>query len=121
MIVKLDQNQEISLINIPEPSITKIERMEPKRFCRLMFDLVDFPSSEIAKIEQSPQYIQASRLLLTNILEVSWQYVVNWSFLTQKSQKIPQCHQRTLWLYWEFYKRKKIHERYFFDNQIEVR
>ncbi len=116
MIVKLDQQKESCFINIPEPSITKIERMEPKQFCRLMFDLVALPEEEIAKIEQTPEYIQASRLLLTNILEVSWQYVVNWSFLTKENQKIPQCHQRTLWLYWEFYKRKKIHERYFLEN-----
>ena len=94
------------IIKIEDPSISRWKKLEPREFCRLMFGLNSFSESEIIKIEETYEYTQASRLILMEILGVSWKQVTNWGKF--QSKKVPECHKKTLGLYWELHKTQKI-------------
>ena len=103
--IKLPAQDKKTWLKFKNPCVTEIQTMEARDFCRLMFGLSAFNESDILEIEQTSQYLCAARLLLCKILGVSWSQVIKWGRYFQG--KIPQCHKKTLWLYWQFHQRKE--------------
>lgn len=84
---------------------TTVGTLTPREFCRLIFGLDSFNESDIQELEQTSEYVNKARLLICQVLGVRWSHVRGWGRNFQK--KIPDYYQRTLWLYWQLYKKEK--------------
>lgn len=87
-------------------SLIAVGGLKPRQFCRFMFGLADLQEVETLKIEMQEDYLRRCRKLLSLILGLSYRQVSNWGG-TIEFVRMPKCHQKTLWLYWEMYRSHK--------------
>ena len=78
-------------------------KLSAREFCRKIFLLSDLPEVEILKAEMAPDYRKRCIGILSKVLDVSRQSVLNWG-PGLDFPYMPACHQRFLGLYWERYK-----------------
>ena len=88
--------------------VKRIEKLEPKQFCRLMFGKDSLDEGVLQELENTAEYLGKARWLLMQVLGVRLDHIRNWGRHFQK--KVSDHHKRTLWIYWQWHKNEKKQE-----------
>jgi hypothetical protein len=104
----LDQEkQNISLptcLDVKYPLEHEAPELTPRDFCRKMFGIDDMPEVEILRMEIKKSYQKKCIGLLSQVLRVSRQSVLNWNSDELEFSKMPSYHRQTLGLFYEYRK-----------------
>ncbi len=76
--------------------------LTPREFCRKMHGLADLPEVEILRAEMQPDYRKRCIGLLSKVLAVKRQSILNWG-AGLDFHKMPGTYQRILGMSWERY------------------
>jgi hypothetical protein len=99
--------QNISLptcLDFKYPPEHEAPELTPRDFCRKMFGIDEMPEVEILKIEIKKSYQKKCIGLLSEVLRVSRQSVLNWNSDALEFPKMPSYHRQTLGLFYEYRK-----------------
>ena len=97
-----DNSSEEVFLAVKYPLEPDPPELTPREFCRKMHGLADLSEVEILRAEMQPNYRKRCIGLLSRILGVKRQSILNWG-PGLDFQKMPVTYQRTLGMCWERY------------------
>ena len=93
---------EDALWAVKYPLEIEAPRLTPREFCRKMHGLAGLPEVEILRAEMEPNYRKRCIGLLSRVLGVKRQSILNWG-TGLDFQKMPLTYRRFLGMCWERY------------------
>jgi hypothetical protein len=93
---------EFACLDIKYPLDFEPPELTPREFCRKMHGLGDLPEVEILRAEMQPDYRKQCIGLLSRVLGVKRQSILNWG-AGLDFHKMPVTYRRILGMCWERY------------------
>lgn len=99
---KRDNSSEFICLAVKYPLEFDPPKLTAREFCRRMYGLDDWPEVEILRAEMQPDYRKRCIGLLSRVLGVKRQSILNWG-AGLDFPKMPVTYQRILGMCWERY------------------